>query len=115
MLRCEDNSLYTGMAKDLDKRMEEHFSMDEKCAKYTKRHVAIKLEVAWESIDRSSASKLEYHIKRLAKVAKESLINEEDKESIIFEEMKLDINNYHRIDNIKIKDINKKVSKILKI
>ena len=33
MLRCEDNSIYTGIAKDLEKRINEHFSKDEKCAK----------------------------------------------------------------------------------
>jgi len=36
MLRCEDNSIYTGIAKDLEHRLNEHFTKDEKCAKYTK-------------------------------------------------------------------------------
>ena len=33
MLRCEDNSIYTGMTKDLEKRMEEHFSKRKKLCK----------------------------------------------------------------------------------
>ena len=74
-LRCEDNSIYTGIAKDLEKRMEEHFSKDEKCAKYTKSHKAKKLEQAWQTQDKSLASKLEYAIKKnLTKVQKEELI-----------------------------------------
>ena len=44
MLRCEDNSLYTGITTDLERRMTEHFSKDAKCAKYTYRHTAKRLE-----------------------------------------------------------------------
>lgn len=74
MLRCIDNSIYTGMTKDLERRMEEHFSRSEKCAKYTLRHHASKLECAWKSNSRELASKLEYYIKKLSKVQKEELI-----------------------------------------
>lgn len=75
MIRCEDNSIYTGMTKDLERRMEEHFSKGEKCAKYTMRHKAKKLETAWSTYDRVLASKLEYHIKKdLNKKQKEELV-----------------------------------------
>jgi putative endonuclease len=67
MLRCEDNSIYTGITTDLEKRMKEHFSKDKNCAKYTLRHSAKKLEAVWKSENRVLASKLEYHIKRLSK------------------------------------------------
>ena len=79
MIRCEDNSIYTGITTDLTRRMEEHFSKSEKCAKYTFRHDAKKLERAWSSGDRKCASKLEYHIKRLPKVKKENLIKSPEK------------------------------------
>lgn len=75
IIRCQDNSLYTGITTDLKRRMKEHFCQGEKCAKYTLRHKAIKLEIAWKSENRISASKLEYHIKKLAKQQKENLIN----------------------------------------
>lgn len=74
MLRCEDNSIYTGMTTDLTRRMKEHFSKDKKCAKYTLRHKAQKLESAWESENRILASKLEFRIKTLSKEEKEMLI-----------------------------------------
>ena len=75
MLRCKDNSIYTGIAKDLEKRMEEHFSKDEKCAKYTKSQTAERLEQVWKTQDKSLASKLEYAIKKnLNKIQKEELI-----------------------------------------
>ena len=62
MLRCEDNSIYTGITKDIKKRMEEHFSKDKNCAKYTLRHNAKKLEAVWQTENRALASKLEFRI-----------------------------------------------------
>ena len=74
MIRCEDNSIYTGMTNDLEKRLKEHKSKSKNGAKYTKSHNAIKLETAWRSKDKSLACKLEYYIKTLNKQQKESLI-----------------------------------------
>lgn len=74
MLRCEDNSIYTGITIDVDRRMKEHFSKGEKCAKYTLRHNAKKLERVWQTENRVLASKLEYHLKKLSKAQKEELI-----------------------------------------
>jgi len=74
MLRCKDNSIYTGITTDLERRMKEHFNKDNKCAKYTLNHTAEKLEIAWQTETRVLASKLEYHIKQLSKKDKEELI-----------------------------------------
>lgn len=74
ILRCFDNTLYTGIATDINKRMSEHFSQNEKCAKYTRTHKAKKLEALWASENRATASKLEYHIKKLSKKQKEEII-----------------------------------------
>ncbi len=64
MLRCKDNSIYTGITKDLTRRMKEHFEKTDKCAKYTRYHEASKLELAWQTETKALASKLEYHIKK---------------------------------------------------
>ena len=72
IVRCKDNSLYTGMTNNLDKRVKEHLSKSG--AKYTKSHKATKLETAWKSKDKSLACKLEYQIKHLTKQQKEQLI-----------------------------------------
>lgn len=77
MLRCEDNSIYTGITNDLDKRLFEHMSKSKNGAKYTKSHNVVKLEIAWKSKCKSLACKLEYHIKHLSKTQKERLINGE--------------------------------------
>ena len=72
-LRCSDDSLYAGIAADLRRRMEEHFSKDSRCAKYTKSHPPCYLTAVWESCDRGTASRLEYRLKRLTKEKKEHL------------------------------------------
>ena len=97
MLRCEDNSLYTGITTNLERRMEEHFSQDEKCAKYTKNHKAKKLEVAWKTENRVLASKLEYAIKTLKKAEKEKLVSCKIELNQLFEE-KLECEKYKRIE-----------------
>lgn len=74
ILRCKDNSLYTGITTDLERRLKEHREKGEKTAKYTLTHNAEKIEIAWESENRVLASKLEYHIKTLTKKKKEELI-----------------------------------------
>ena len=75
MLRCKDNSIYTGMTNNIEERMKKHFS--EKGAKYTKSHKPEKLEAVWKSKDKSLACKLEYQLKTLKKSDKERLINGE--------------------------------------
>ena len=77
MIRCSDNSIYTGMTNNLERRLEEHITKDKRGAKYTKSHNAEKLEIAWKSKEKSLASKLEYQIKTLTKQQKENLIKGE--------------------------------------
>lgn len=95
MLRCSDNSIYTGMTNNLENRLNEHLSKGKNGAKYTKSHNVIKLEAAWKSKEKSLACKLEYQIKALTKKQKETLINGE-KLSKYFSG-KLDCRRYRRI------------------
>ncbi len=74
MLRCEDNSLYTGITTDIRRRFGEHAARNGKGAKYTSVHRAAAVAAAWETNGgRSAASKLEYYIKHLRKADKEML------------------------------------------
>ena len=100
MLRCSDNSIYTGITTNIDRRMEEHFSKNEKCAKYTYTHSAKKLEAVWETKNKSLASKLEYYIKRLNKERKEILLNTKDLNVIFSNNDKIDVKEYFSIDII---------------
>ena len=75
MLRCEDNSIYTGITTDVKRRLEEHSSKGKKSAKYTKWHTAKKIEACFSANTRKTASQLEYRIKELKKEEKEALIS----------------------------------------
>lgn len=80
ILRCSDNTLYTGITTDIKRRVKEHQS--KKGAKYTKSHSVQMLEALWKTNSgRSVASKIEYKLKHLTKTDKENLIK--DPESII--------------------------------
>ena len=74
IVQCKDDTLYTGIAKDLQKRVDEHNS-SQKGAKYTKARRPVRLVYSEISEDRSSASKREYTIKKLSRLQKLELIN----------------------------------------
>lgn len=74
ILRCEDNSLYTGITTDIERRLKEHREKGQKTAKYTLTHKAVKMEISWQSENRIIASKLEFYLKKLTKKQKENLI-----------------------------------------
>jgi putative endonuclease len=63
MVECADATLYTGIATELARRIEEHNS-SEKGAKYTRVRRPVTLVYSEEHPDRSSASKREYEIKK---------------------------------------------------
>ena len=90
MLRCENNSIYTGITTDIKRRMEEHLGKDTKGAKYTKSHKPEKLECVWESENKVLASKLEYRIKRLTKLQKEELIKNHELDKYLAEKIECD-------------------------
>lgn len=93
MIRCEDNSLYTGITNNIEERFNKHLLG--KGAKYTKSHKVEKIEVVWRSKDKSLASKLEYQIKQLTKIQKEKLIN--GIKLSIYLRGKVDCRKYYRI------------------
>jgi len=94
MLRCEDNSIYTGITTNVKRRMDEHILKNKKCAKYTLKHQAEKMESVWETESRALASKLEYHIKSLNKKQKEDLIIKDNLEELLSQ--KIDTSKYKR-------------------
>jgi len=63
IVKCADETLYTGIATELERRIDEHNSSD-KGAKYTKVRRPVALVYHEEYPDRSTASKREYEIKK---------------------------------------------------
>jgi len=77
IVRCADNTLYTGIAKDLERRILEHNSDDTSGAKYTKARRPVTLVYQEACDSRSAASKREYEIRQLGRKGKEELLNRE--------------------------------------
>ena len=73
ILNCADNTLYTGITTDINRRVNEH-NNNNKGARYTRarRPVTLVYEERYES--RADASRREYHIKQLNRIEKLKLI-----------------------------------------
>ncbi len=74
ILECSDNTLYTGITTNIERREEEHNS-SEKWAKFTKMRRPVKMVFTQECNDRSDASKKEYAIKKLTRTQKFEIIS----------------------------------------
>lgn len=73
ILKCNDDSLYTGWTNNLERRIKAHSTG--KGAKYTKARLPIKLVYFDEFEDKIEAMKREYAIKQLKRREKLILIN----------------------------------------
>ncbi len=72
LIRGADNSLYTGITTDVDRRVETHRAG--KGAKYLKARRPLQLVFSQKVGNRSQASKLEYAVKQLPKKRKEEIV-----------------------------------------
>lgn len=93
ILRCHDDSLYTGITTDVKRRIYEHVNKTKAGAQYTKTRDVIKIEALWTCENRSLASKLEYKIKKYTKDEKEKLIVSPN-----------DFEDYEKIEDLKAYD-----------
>jgi putative endonuclease len=73
MVRCSDGTLYTGITRDLKKRIAAH-NCGKNGARYTRSRRPVKLVYAAEVESKSAASRLEYRIKKLTSGEKNRLI-----------------------------------------
>ncbi|ARD68022.1 hypothetical protein B2M23_17690 [Eubacterium limosum] len=73
ILKCKDNSLYTGWTTDIEKRLKAHNSG--KGAKYTKSRKPVELVYKEEFDNKSDALRREAAIKSLTRKQKLALIN----------------------------------------
>ena len=74
ILRCEDDTLYTGWTTDLEKRVETHNLG--KGAKYTRTRLPVELVYYEAFASKEEAMSREWHIKQLSRKDKLRLIQE---------------------------------------
>ncbi len=77
IVRCADGTLYTGIAKDVAKRVADHNTSERRAARYTRarRPVVLVYREAFET--RSEATRREIRIKGMGKRQKEALVRSE--------------------------------------
>ena len=65
ILKCSDDSFYTGVAADMEKRLSQHLGLTKGGAKYTTRLRKVsKLAALWDDKSGRYARKLEYRLKK---------------------------------------------------
>lgn len=77
MVRCRDNTLYSGIAKDLDKRLKAH-NFGQNGAKYTRARRPVSLVYVERCLSRAAAARREYQLKKMPLAAKMHLIREQE-------------------------------------
>lgn len=75
LLQCENDTIYTGITTDLERRFVEHKSGTGKGANYTRAFKPIKILYTEEFQNRSDASKRESEIKKMTRSQKLELVN----------------------------------------
>jgi putative endonuclease len=73
-LRCNDNSLYTGITTDIKRRLHQH-NKTKLGAKYTRARRPVVLVYSETAADKSTASKREYQLRTLTKKQKEKIVS----------------------------------------
>lgn len=74
ILRCADGTFYTGIARDVARRLGEHNGLGRPGARYTRARRPVQLVYQEEAVSRAAASSREAAIKRLSRGEKESLV-----------------------------------------
>lgn len=77
ILKCSDNTLYTGWTNNIEKRIKTHSKG--KGSKYTRVRLPIELVYFEEYEDKISAQKREYAIKKMSRKEKMALFSDFDK------------------------------------
>ena len=77
ILKCKDNTYYTGYTNNLEKRLKAH--NEGKGAKYTRARKPVELIYYEEYKDKPSAMRREWEIKQLSRQEKEGMIRESKK------------------------------------
>jgi putative endonuclease len=73
IVKCADQTLYTGITVDLLRRVKEHNST-RRGAKYTRSRRPVRLVYSKKFRNRSLAAKAEYRIKKLSRKEKNNLL-----------------------------------------
>ena len=74
IIRCRDNSLYTGISNNVQRRFSEHAEQAKRCARYLRGRGPLKLVFHADVGSQTKALKMERRIKIMSKGDKENLV-----------------------------------------
>ncbi len=74
ILRCADGTLYTGIAKDLERRLAQHQAG--KASRYTRARLPVTVVWSHEVASWGAALREEIRIKRMSRAAKEEMVRD---------------------------------------
>ena len=103
MLLCADESLYTGITPNLQRRMRQHAGLLKGGARYTALRSPKELAALWVAPDKATAAKADYAIKRLTAAQKRQLIaNPQQLNDLLQRDVPLSLSS---IDRPKLQDL----------
>ena len=74
IIRCGDDTLYTGITTDVERRFDEHRDGGRRAAKYLRGRGPLELVAQVGVGERRRAARLEHRVKRLSRSEKEHLV-----------------------------------------
>jgi putative endonuclease len=74
ILRCGDDTLYTGITLNIERRLQEHRAQGAKCAKYLRGRTPLTLVYSETLQTKGAALRRELTLKKLSRAEKEALI-----------------------------------------
>lgn len=77
ILRTSKNTLYIGQTNNLERRIKEHKSKSDRCAKYIQYFDSVELVYSEKYLSRREAMQREWQLKKWSRVKKDALINGE--------------------------------------
>jgi len=90
MLRSERGTLYTGITTDLERRLAEHLGAGRRGARYTRACRSLELAYSCPLGERGLALRAEARVKKLAKPAKELLVEQQPGRRELLARLQLD-------------------------
>ena len=104
IVKCDDNSYYTGIASNAKRRIKEHYLKMPTCAKYMRSRNITEVSAVWEVSSYSYAAKLEYYIKKkLTHSKKQQLVENQNMFKTLIPQ-ELQVLSYNRIEEITLED-----------
>ncbi|MGD1899039.1 MAG: GIY-YIG nuclease family protein [Phormidesmis sp.] len=90
IIRTRQNTLYTGITTDIDKRFAEHSAAGKKGAKYLRAKGPLQLVYSVSMRSHTLAAKAEHRVKKLTKAQKEKIVVQALSQAELLSVLKLD-------------------------